>query len=673
MKSIVEFSKKNDYINVEKLTKSFTDVEYQLFLKSHFSSVDPQIFSHDISKRKKRDDFFNKLKVFCLDNNLMQSGQYIKNKHDVAIHAEIMYDEIKESLRQSPISKCSLSEQCWGYVDRAFKEIVEIKKYSRKVFSEKIKEKGGVFISDRKLEDESGNEYDADYAIESIVSALSLTLSMLGHQHGLFINGIIELPEKINASEEICNKSSAIQMYAVAWGRLEESSNRCVLFDGATQELTGEDVQGDARSVGIVRTINIEPNFSLFEKIVFISSSRNVEINSQVFYEAVLNSDLEDLIVKDISEIRNLNDGQYLSEGEATSLISLSNIYCEDMFKSKEEYRGLTVKEWVRGYACLQYLVGSTQDNSNYMYDKETLIDVLVCGGLLENKANIFLLFVLYGKESRDLYDCPVVKVSNEGYFIFHEVIADMSIFSTLLSQFSNLNIEFKNKGFKFEEDVIEKLRSKKIEVRDFKFKRGLDEYEYDAVFIMDTRVFVVECKNRSLPGWNSVRSSRYKKFMNDTALQVKRLVKGLKLYPDIFFNEFGKNISDFEVVPLVLNCLPFSYPGKYDEVYFSDISSFGLFLKSKNVSFKEYRGVGNVVGEHSIYEQWESDRPMSSDLIKQLELPVQIKVYLNSLEAKGYWLPASTNNAFSIKELSVNLQRGLECEFGIKKLTGNH
>jgi hypothetical protein len=667
MKSIVDASKNNDYESVEDLTRNFTDIEYLLFLKKHFSSVEPQVYSYDTSRRNERNIFFNRLKKFCSDKGLIQSSEYIKSKHDVAIYAEIMYDEIKGVLAQSEINKCSLGEQCWAHIERALKEIAKIKDLSRKLLSEKIKDNKGVFISDKKLIDESGTEYDADFVIEQAVNALSLTLSMLGHQHGLFTSDGIELPPKPSISEDLLVKSGAIQLFAIAWDKLENSSNRCMIFGGGVKISFGDDVQDDARAVGVIRTVNFKPDYSLFEKTIFVSSNRNIDANSQVFYDAILNSDVKSLVVSDISEIRNLYDGQFLSEGEATSLISLSNIYCDDMFVSLNEYKGLTVKEWVRGYACLQYLVGKKKDSSGFLYSRDVLINTFVLGGIPEDKADIFLSFMLYGKKSRDLYDCPVVKISNGEYFVFHEILEDLSIFSTLASQFSNLNVDFKNKGFNFEKTVVEMLESNDIEVNSFKFKRALDEYEYDAVFILGNKVFVVECKNRSLSSCNPVRSARYKNFMDDTVCQVQRLVGALKLYPEVFFEKFNKNIFDFEIVPLVINCLPFSYPGKYSEVYFSDMSSLSMFFKSKNITFKEYRGSGNEVNEYFLYKQWLSDRPISEDLIKHLELPIQLKVYFNSMEKVWQWLPASYDNSFSIIDLSANLQRGMEKEFGVQ------
>jgi hypothetical protein len=668
MKSIIDAARKNDYESVENLTKNFTDAEYLLFLKTHFSSVEPQIYSHNNSKRKKRDVFFNRLKKFCSYNDLIQSSQYIKNKHDVAIYAEIMYDEIKEVLEQSDISKCSLGEQCWAHIERALKEIAKIKDLSRKLLSEKVKDNQGIFISDKKLIDDKGTEYDADFVIEQAVNALSMTLSMLGHQHGWFTNDGIELPPKPSISEDLLVKSGAIQLFAIAWDKLEDASNRCMIFGGDVKISNGDDVQADARAAGVIRTVNFKPDFSLFERTIFVSSNRNIDANSQVFYDAILNSDVNSLVVSDISEIHNLYDGQFLSEGEATSLLSLSNIYCDDMFVSLSEYKGLTVKEWVRGYACLQYLVGKVKDSSNFLYSREVLVNTFILGGISQDKADLLLSFMLYGRKSRDLYDCPIVKVSSGDYFVFHEIVEDLSIFSTLASQFSNLNVDFKNKGFNFEKTVIEKLEDNNIEVRSFKFKRGLDEYEYDAVFILGNKVFVVECKNRSLSSCNPVRSARYKKFMDDTVYQVQRLVCALKIYPEVFFKEFNQDICDFEIVPLVINCLPFSYPGQYNEVYFSDISSLSMFLKSKNITFKEYKGSGNQVNEHFLYEQWLSDKPTSADLIQHLELPIQLKVYFNSMEKVWQWVPASYDNSFSVIDLSANLQRGMEEEFGVQK-----
>jgi hypothetical protein len=294
-----------------------------------------------------------------------------------------------------------------------------------------------------------------------------------------------------------------------------------------------------------------------------------------------------------------------------------------------------------------------------------TLKDLFICGGLTEDKADIFINLATFGKSSRDFYDKPLLKLDNGSYYIFHPLFTGFSVFFTVLSVFSELEIIIKNKGKNFETSILDKLRNRDIQAGEFKFKRDLSEYEYDAVFILDNKLFVVECKNRSLPGWNPVRGARFEKFIGKTVAQVNRLVEGLKLHPEVFEEHFGRNISDFEIVPIIMNALPFAFPGKYKGVYLSDSSSFGQFLSSKTISFKEYEGKKNkIVKEQELLNLWQGDHPNSDDLIAHLDNPIHLEVYRNNIEIQHPWLKASDSVWFTFGELQADLQRGLEIKF---------
>ncbi|MFK3871988.1 nuclease-related domain-containing protein [Pseudoalteromonas rhizosphaerae] len=256
--------------------------------------------------------------------------------------------------------------------------------------------------------------------------------------------------------------------------------------------------------------------------------------------------------------------------------------------------------------------------------------------------------------------------MSDGKYYLFHAVLSGFSISSVVTSVFSQLEIEVKTKGKKFEESIVKRLKKKNVKAKSFKFKRGTDEYEYDAVFILDKRVFVVECKNRSISGWNSIRSARFNKFLSKTSKQVKRLVHGLIEYPEVFNEHFNEDISNFEVIPLIINCLPFSYAGKFEGVYISDSSSFGKFLLSGSVNYHEYGGKDFEESSQSILHHfWDGSYPSSDDLIRHLENPIHLELYRNNIEEVFSYLPSSPETFFVINDLKADMHKGVEIKFG--------
>jgi hypothetical protein len=399
----------------------------------------------------------------------------------------------------------------------------------------------------------------------------------------------------------------------------------------------------------------------------FISSHRVIEANTQAFFGVILENNLKNSIVQKLSDINSLDDGRYISEGEICALLAFSQQYGTDIFSDTKTCEGLIIREWVRAYSCLIYLArGSEESTKDHCYSKTQLINLLIAGGLNETKANSFISNVTFGSKSRDLYDCPLLKLDNDKYYLFFKSIQNSNVYFILSSQFSSLDFVYDKKGINFEKQVNEKLIRSNILAKSFKFKRGIDEYEYDSVFIMDEKVFVVECKNRSLPCWNPVRGARFKKFIDDTTLQVKRLVNGLMKHPEVFNGHFDKNISDFEIIPIILSSLPFAYMGVYDDVFISDASSFGRFFDSREITFNEYQGKNSgQVKKKNIHRQWATLNPTSNDFLEHLDSLIQLRVYLNSLQLNHAWFKISEEVAFTVSTLNIDYRKGLEMEFG--------
>ncbi|MFK3871989.1 hypothetical protein [Pseudoalteromonas rhizosphaerae] len=116
-----------------------------------------------------------------------------------------------------------------------------------------------------------------------------------------------------------------------------------------------------------------------------------VDRSSQNYFETIIDNNLKEVIVDDIDKITSLDDNQYLSENEIHALQNLCILYCDDITTKENEYEGLRIKEWVRGYSCLIYLVLKSEDSVHgKIYSKAELISLLVKGGIVESKAENF-------------------------------------------------------------------------------------------------------------------------------------------------------------------------------------------------------------------------------------------------------------------------------------------
>jgi hypothetical protein len=95
-------------------------------------------------------------------------------------------------------------------------------------------------------------------------------------------------------------------------------------------------------------------------------------------------------------------------------------------------------------------------------------------------------------------------------------------------------------------------------------------------VLVWGGYVFLFECKNRSLSGFDPVQAYYFGLENRSNAGQVLRLTDALERYPDILTEQFGPEAAGKKIVPCVLNSMPFSLPGMQDGVYFTDWSVIG-------------------------------------------------------------------------------------------------
>lgn len=644
------------------------EVEFDLLIERYFSLSTPHLYPNDPKKRNKRSEFFSGLMKYSADSGFPDSYYLLEKKIRITSLADSVADEIKQALNDAEISKKDIDTQFWSHIRNTEREMDLLEAEAKAYFDKQLKAEGGVTVGSRNVRHSSGLEYDTDYATEQKVKSLSLTFSMLGFENNRFIGNKLEIGGLSEPSEDEINSAVQVQNLAVAWGNLEDTASRAMMFSGDAYEKIEGEVQQDARDDGIKHSYHFEPEYSPFEAMDFISSHRVIEANTQAFFDAILNNDLKGSVVDRISQIRSIDDGKYLSENEICALLAFSQQYGADIFTDTKTCEGLTIREWLRGYSCLIYLSkGSEEATTNHCYTLEQLIGVLKTGGLGEGLAYKFISLVTFGPKSRDLYDCPLLKMSGDYYYLFYKSIQKSNVYFILSSLLSSLEFVYEKKGANFEDQINNKLIDNDILARTFKFKRGNnEEYEYDSVFIMEKRVFVVECKNRSLPCWNPVRGARFKQLIDDTTKQVKRLVSGLTKYPEVFKAQFNQDIADFEVVPLIMWSLPFAYLGVYEGVFISDSSSFGRFFEFRAITFKEYgEDKKGPVKTKNIRQIWEGDKPTSDDLLEYLDRPIQLNIYLNTLKAHHAWFKISEEAAFTISTLNVDYYKGLDIEFG--------
>lgn len=608
------------------------------------------IYMHKNRKREQRESFFVNLEGILLENELLETVSYINIKRKIISATEAIFDNISDVLSKCEVDKLSYEKQVWAHIGRAEDEFEEIFKKSEELINNRRDAKSAMNTGAFLLKDDFGNFFDPDVAIEKLTTSLSLIISLLAYKNNSYVDGRVIMPDKTPVTDNDKFKAGSTQLFAMSWKAVEDMGARCLLFGGQVIHCNGDNVPEDARIKGGVKEsfhfVREETDFEIFDSIA------NQRLNKKIFqnyFEMLHSKQLEKFIV---SDIKDLKDGLYLSMDEISTGQAIQDIFHSDLIEDENLYNGLRLLEWIKAYSCLKYICKCIKDNNQQnVISVKALEGYFSKSGLDREKTRTFIDIVTFGRDSRDFFDCPLLKLNNDNYYIFSHSFLNSNLTVLILSRMSSLEVVVSNKGYDFESDTINNLTKLSNNCQGFKFKRGSDEYEYDAVFTLNDKLFVIECKNRTLSGSNIVLSYRKKQFMDENVLQIERLVNGLVSYPEVIKEHFGINVSDYDVVPVILNCMPFSWKGKYKNVYFTDASSLNRFLTSGHINsvVSKSKGKQRVLEKNTVYKLWESETPSADDLIRQFENPIQLQGHLKSRVKDRRWFPSNNTSAFTV------------------------
>lgn len=259
----------------------FDETELVDLLKKTFSMSDDFIFPHSEKNRAKRNVFFQSIINFCEHNTYEEAKELIVNKLKIAHCTEVLFDKIKESLKATDLSKQPSPVQCWAQIIRIENEIENIKKLMRESLAS-FKGSGDTFMVSQRLTIEyNGTSVDPDFLIEQLISSLALSLILLSHENKWFKSGQLVFPTYSDVIEQHIVAASDVTSLAIAWQKLSDTSNRCILFSGDVFLKTSEYLSEKEKQYGINEVYCYRSTFSEFEKNDFIANKRLVDRSTQ--------------------------------------------------------------------------------------------------------------------------------------------------------------------------------------------------------------------------------------------------------------------------------------------------------------------------------------------------------------------------------------------------------
>jgi hypothetical protein len=595
--------------------------------------------------QKKRDKFSLALESFVSLNASSESVEYLKEHMVEAAHIESAYKEILSSLDDCAISAHAVDVQIWAVIDRAVEEIQFVREKFEKYQMKQTKEQSFTFLHplNMKIPDDAGDLYHADSIVDSFVEGLGNTLKMLAYREGLFADDLVAIPPRPGPSTaELTFQAGSTYYYASSWNLVETGSEHIRFFDEELEVVTQPTVPANPEQRKAL-VFHADLTMSCLLRIARLRFDQRVMQNHQRLLR------LENPRIKDPREMEvPLAPDGFVSLLEVHTLITLEDVFHFPMSKTQADFGGLKLVEWLRAYSILERFYAHTESgqarNGIVDIDLGELHSLMGSAGMSPDKTDAFLRAVTFSKSSLDLFDAPILCDSDGHYMMFASAYLSVSLPHVIASQLASQGLQV-DKGKEFEKSVRKTLQEAGLHAVGFKYEVDDISYDCDAAFVWDDQLFVLECKNYSLPMGGPSDEYFFQKKLAEAASQVMRIAKQLEDDPPLVQKHLGSGASWKAVHPVVLNAFPVSLPSEGNP-YFYDSSALGRFFENGQIGFIIDSPPSSAVKMQMklpVVSLWAGNKPNASDLIAQMKHPVQISAIEGSLRARWHVSHASS------------------------------
>ena len=654
-------------LNWNKLQTHLQDISFTCDhlteLLSHIRRFSDLICKHPRKPyEKKRNQFFKSLQSFVktqlgnkAESDFLQEVQLIQT-------IESVYRGILDILKKCSISQQPAPVRVSASISRA---CFQYKEFKRRYGLALSKAKGLNMTTGVLIECDDGSRISPDAILQALIETVGMTLIMEAYQNNWFDDDIVILPNLPSVGDKERYQLGSTEQLALSWRHWQRVEKRRRFLDGDLLRYSEDNRPPELpdQFAALFEYRPREEGLSEREVYDFLANTRLIHRLIQTFAEIEFETGIPAHTVG-IAGGAALPPEQVVSTEEYHACISLSGLLGYSVFEDDERPGGLRLVEWVRGYVVLKEIVkGRTNtfhasaDNYAVLLTKQELIDALIMCGLDNDGARQFVAKTCLHRSSRDLFDCPLVRIRPSKYLIFGPAVINLNVSMAILSNLSSRREALGHKGKAFEESMRELFRKRDMEVFSFHVRRDQEEFEYDAIVPWDGCLFLFECKNRSLSGNDPAETYYFDLDVASQAKQVRRLADALRNYPDIIEQELGTKYLGMTIIPCIVHSLPYSRIGAVDGVYFIDSSMLKRFFEQPYIRIKDLHRIGNtnLLHRQVVRKLWGGDFPTVRDFLEQLEKPIQLELAMKHLNVKPQWFP--------ISEKAQVLTRELVCE----------
>jgi hypothetical protein len=624
-----------------------------------------------VERLRKRDEFFTKLLKLLEGKAEPDVIAEINRLVNGARLFERAYAEIRDALSQIEISQLPQDEQIWAWIRMIHSVSLTIKNdLERHLRDTKL----AVDPDALQIQDQEGVPFNPDAAWNLIIESVSGSLLMLGHRSKLFDkDGVLIVPPMTPFNGAHTRMAEKASLLAASWNVVERAEQRWRWWEEGDLRIEQKTIEDN----GVTRSVDhlvYEHDFFQIEVWNTVANERLIRFINKARQD--VDEQIGEVAAALVGE-KNipLMPAASLNREESVSAYSLSALLKFDVLKDSREYAGLTFPEWLRGYAQIQKVATDAQVagqdiNGVYSLPQEMLVEGLGRVGLSVSKAHLLLKYLSFNRDADDLFDAPLLRSSDGLVHLIVPIILGYNVPLLILSQLSRLNENIGRKGSGLEDYVQRRLTGLGMPCKGLKFKEGEEEYEYDAVFVLDDVLFIFECKNRSIPGGSPRRLYEFIRDVGAHVEQLSRLVDAASRYPERVRERLGSNVTWSRIVGSVLYGLPWSI-GSVGNYFVNDCSALVRFFEVGWMLMPAPKDCDPKIEEiwkKTLGGLWSSQKPSAVDLEKQLADPWQVRFLAKEFAAISPTVPLSKNMIFSrprLIRIPPSLRRMLE-SFGL-------
>lgn len=571
-----------------------------------------------------RDDQFHEFLIELAESYLSADPNCVKLFHQHCEDSRIVnaiFKRIKSVVSNLPVNALSPAQQAWGVIDWAVQHLSTLYKRALKPGGkEPFLIRAGVATS----QTNDGTHVDIDAMIGATEQYVRMAISMFAFENDWWDqDGKLCLPQRESIAQEHIYRAGAHIDLASVWD-LVVSASELLRFSGWKIEFAEiEAGQGsDQRFPAFLFDLNID------ERLVFQMAQMRIlqlEIDFHMTQMGLPKPAYRNAEVM----MAPMPPDSYVSADELLTVALLSGVYHYDIGSTATE-KSLSPAKLIRGYAVLKLLFEHPFAHAQFTFipfDRKRVVAALQNASFSPEEASIFLQLASFGRDSRDMFDCPLIKTASGDEFIFQGLVQFLGLPRVIVSRLNSLGVDFDTKGSVFEEEVRDLLRRHGLSAKEINFNVGAEQYQFDAVVPWGDFVFVFECKNYLLPSDSPAQEFHFMTKMDEAVEQVLRLKSALEnncrelkaQFPDM---EDGKTI-----IPVVLNAMPFSMNRQRKGVYIYDYSALSRFFGGRITASQPIYVDGELIQvEHSLRSLWSGQTPQPEDLIAQMTSPIQLE-----------------------------------------------